>query len=281
MDPLIRMEGRAPSPPRRHLAMELRAPFEFAAFRISGPLFRRLPRGDGHPVLVLPGFLGADDSTNSLRKALRGKGFWVHGWGQGRNLGPAAATMDGLRLQLAAIHKRHGRRVSLLGYSMGGLMARALAREFPDTVRSLVMLSSPFRFRPGDSSSVLDIYAKVNARWPNTTIDFDDIPELDEDHLLGPLAMPSTSIYSRSDGMIRSRLCLEAKGLERENVAVVGSHIGMPWNPAAFLVMVDRLAQGEGEWKKFRPPRVSRALFPAPDWWEAPPTHEIGSTISG
>ena len=152
-DLLARLEGRIPAPPRRHLAMELRAPFEYAAFRASGALIRRFPHGDGHPVMVLPGFTGADPSTRTLRHALRANGWWVHGWGQGRNKGPDAATMAGVHRQLEAVNERHGRTVSLVGYSLGGVIARNLARESPELVRCLVMLSAPFRFRPGDGSS--------------------------------------------------------------------------------------------------------------------------------
>ncbi|HKA84411.1 MAG TPA: hypothetical protein VKD21_11140, partial [Acidimicrobiales bacterium] len=105
-----------------------RALTELVGFGVSLPLFRLMPAGDGHPVLVLPGFMADDASTVALRSVLRSRGYRVHGWGLGRNLGPRASVVERLVGRLDAIHGDSGRAVSLVGWSLGGIYARELAR---------------------------------------------------------------------------------------------------------------------------------------------------------
>src|SRR5204863_2180670 len=107
------------------LALEGRAWLEFAALVPALPLLARAPCGDGHPVLVLPGWLANDRSTWALRWFLRNRGYHVHGWKLGRNLGPTAALAE----RFTALRARHGRRLSLIGWSLGGIYARELARR--------------------------------------------------------------------------------------------------------------------------------------------------------
>ena len=209
---------------------ELReAPAEFAAFIASTPMLRTAPRGDGHPVLVLPGLGGDDASTTALRWFLRDRGHWVHGWRLGTNRGPDDRTTSGLSRRLDQLAERHGRTVSIVGWSLGGLYARALARRTPRSVRQVITLGSPIQ---GDA------------------------------YTRGPLPVPSTSIYSRSDGVVPFQLSLERPGPRRENVEVRGSHLGLGHNPAVLLAIADRLAQPEHEWKPFEPRPWLRQLFP-------------------
>jgi len=103
------------------------------------------PRGDGHPVIVLPSFLRGDGHTAPLRRFLAGCGYAVEGWGLGPNLGPTAAVLDGIETLLATVHRRHGRKVTLIGHSLGGVIARELAKQHPGEVRQLLVLASPIR----------------------------------------------------------------------------------------------------------------------------------------
>src|SRR6516164_9814012 len=110
------------------------------AFLASSPLLRVLGHGDGHPVLVLPPFTSDDASTQPLRWVLRSQGYWVHGWRLGWNLGPMAETVDGMHARLQALVDHHGRTVTLIGHSLGGIYARELARRHPDAVRQVITL---------------------------------------------------------------------------------------------------------------------------------------------
>jgi pimeloyl-ACP methyl ester carboxylesterase len=237
-----------------------RALAELLGFGVSLPLFRLMPAGDGHPVLVLPGFMADDWSTVALRSVLRSRGYQVHRWGFGRNLGPRAAVVDGLVSRLGAIHRDSGRSVSLVGWSLGGIYARALARWRPQAVRRVITLGSPFRMRPGDRSNASRLFHRLNAA--------PDLPHpaAIEDE---PLSVPSTAIYTRTDGVARWHLCIEAEHPRAENIEVRGSHCGLGHNPAVILAIADRLAQPEGSFRRFIPPRGTTSLYPPPTWWRA------------
>src|SRR5438552_9628804 len=134
---------RPPSPAL--LALEGRAWLEFAALLPALPFLARAPRGDGHPVLVLPGWMASDLSTRALRWFLRDRGYHVHGWRLGRNVGATAPIREGLGRRFLELRDRHARKLTLLRWSLGGIFARELARRFPDDVRQVITLASPFR----------------------------------------------------------------------------------------------------------------------------------------
>lgn len=230
------------------LALEGRAWVEFAGLLPAFPLLGRAPRGDGHPVLVLPGFFASDRSTRPLRWFLRDRGYHVHGWRLGRNLGPTPEIVAGLGQRFADIRARHGRTMSIVGWSLGGIYARELARRFPDDVRQVITLASPFR-----DPSATNV-ARILRPRPRG-----DLGTLAA-RLRDPLSVPATSVYSRSDGIVAWRSCLDEAGPRSENVEVRSSHCGMGHHAATLLVIADRLAQPEGAWRPF----VSRGFGP---WW--------------
>jgi pimeloyl-ACP methyl ester carboxylesterase len=247
------------APPLAYLLTEgARAMAEYGLFLGTGPLRLALPRGDGHPVLVLPGLGASDVSTRGLRGALRRLGYPVHGWRLGRNIGPTARAMSGMRERLDELGDRYGRSVSLIGWSLGGIYARELARQSPDAVRQVVTLGSPFRLSRTDQSRAHWLYSRYShlhvADW-----------RLPLEHDREPLRVPATSIYSRCDGIVAWQACLDQPTTTTENIAVIGSHLGLGHNPAVVWAVADRLAQPEGQWAAFRPPTLLRYAFPAPD----------------
>ena len=127
------------------LLLEGRAMLEMAALLVAYPLLRRAPRGDGHPVLVLPPFMTSDFSTRVLRSFLRDRGYATHGWKLGRNTGPTPEAVATMVQRLHELRQRYDRRVSLIGWSLGGVYTRELARAFPPDVRQVITLASPFR----------------------------------------------------------------------------------------------------------------------------------------
>jgi pimeloyl-ACP methyl ester carboxylesterase len=244
------------APPAMLTFLEQRAVGEFGAFLAATPLLRLVGRGDRHPVLVLPGFTASDRSTEVLRWYLRSLGYWTHGWHLGRNLGPQHHIVAGLVARLAELHAQHGRKVSLIGQSLGGIYARHLAFRHPEMVRGVTTLGSPFRTQPGDHSAVEHL-------WRITTVR--SRPQVrrlitDEQDLV--LDVPSTAIYSRTDGIVAWQLCIESAGPLRESIEVRSSHSGMGVNPSALYAIADRLAQPEGQWQPFRAPLTLRHLYP-------------------
>lgn len=210
------------------VAREARAGPEFAAFMaFAGPLIAAAPRGDGHPVLVLPGLGASDLSTRPLRWFLDRLGYRTHGWGIGRNAGLSRRTSAVLAEKLDTLVDEHGRRVSLVGWSLGGVYATGLAEHAPHRVRSVITLGSPLVVRPPVAHRV-----------------------------------PMTSVYSRSDAIVPWRASILPRSTSYESVEVRGSHLGLGHNPAVLVVVADRLSQPEGAWRPFVAPGWARRWIP-------------------
>jgi len=231
--------------------LEGRALLELAALIPAYPFLRRAPRGDGHPVLVFPGFMASDFSTRTLRRFLRDLGYGAHGWGLGRNLGPSPTIVAGLGERLAALHQRYARRVSLIGWSLGGVYARELSRHLPDAVRQVITLASPFRDL--DATNVPRFLRDRRPTHPDEQVLRAALRE--------PVPVPATAIYSRSDGIASWRSCMEEPGPRSENIEVESSHLGIGHHPVVLLTIADRLAQAEGAWKPFVSPAQWRWPF--------------------
>ncbi len=236
--------GRLRPPALGLLLAEARGLLEFNASILLSPLLMRAPRGDGHPVLALPGFLASDLSMAPMRRYLGQLGYEAHAWRMGRNLGGLARMRDALRARLTEIHAASGRKVSLVGWSLGGVYARDLALQSPDMVRSVITLGSPF----ANDVRATNATALYEALSGEKVEDFADVREA----IAGDLQVPATSIYSRSDGVVNWRTCLLRPNERAENIEVhFASHIGLGVNAAALWAVADRLAQPEGEFWPF------------------------------
>ncbi|MDX1502551.1 MAG: alpha/beta hydrolase [Thermoanaerobaculia bacterium] len=243
---------------------EGRAAGELATTVALRPLLRRLSRGDGHPVLLLPGFLASDLSTRPLRRFLRDLEYWAHRWRLGRNLGPQNGLERRLEERLGEVAERHGRRVSLVGWSLGGLYARLLANRFPERIRCVISLGSPFNG-----------HRKANNSWRLyewiTDERLDEIPDERLAMVRATPPCPTTSVFSRTDGITAWQCSVEPEGPRAESIEIPGSHLGLGFNPLALYVIADRLAQPERGWQPFfrpgrrhppgirRPPEAVRA----------------------
>src|SRR5258708_12957467 len=139
---------RSRPPSRQLLWLELRGILELQAFFAAYPLLRLAPRGDGHPVIVLPGLAASDASTRPLRAYLTEQGYAAHGWKQGPNHGPRAGVEEGMQARLAELAERYQRKVSLIGWTLGGAFARGLARRGPGQARPVVTPGTPFPTHP-------------------------------------------------------------------------------------------------------------------------------------
>lgn len=234
-----------------------RAAVEFGLLVSAWPLLRTLPVGDGHPVLVLPGLLAGDGSTRPLRGLLRRLGYRVHGWRLGRNVGPTAKAISGMADRLDDLDRRYGAPVSVIGWSLGGIFARGMARRRPSSVRQVITLGTPFRLTDHNQTRA----GAAFKRFSHLHVERAPVPlDLETE----PLSVPSSSIYSRYDGVVAWQACLDVPSQRAENIAVLGSHFGFGHNPAVLYAVADRLAQPSGQWAPFRPPPVLRPLFPRP-----------------
>ncbi len=244
-------------PSKALLMLEGRALLEIAAYYQALPLLRRsLPRGDGHPVLLIPGFLASDRSTRLLRNFLRERGYAAHRWNLGRNLVFSMDRMAEIQQRITLLKRQYGLKVSLVGWSMGGLFAREIARAQPDDIRQVITLGTPFA-RSLKANNAHWLYRFINGHHAD-----DVAPELIR-RMQEPLPGPSTAIYSRTDGVVAWQCCIEQReGPFNENVRVRGSHCGLGFNPMVLYVIGDRLAQPEGQWVRFERKGLHRLLYP-------------------
>ena len=227
------------------MALEFRAFWEFGALLPSWPLLARAPRGDGHAVMVFPGLSANDASTAPLRQYLQSLNYSACGWQQGFNFGPRAGVLDEAKSNLMQTFERTGRKVSLIGWSLGGVYARELAKEMPDMVRSVITLGTPFAgsHKATNAWRVYQLTSGRNVELESENYDLPTAPPV-----------PTTSIYSRTDGVVAWQASIQAPGPANpltENIEVLASHIGLGFNPSAWWAVADRLAQAEGQWQPF------------------------------
>ena len=241
---------RPPSP--LLLALEgVRAVWEFGASVTALPILQTAPRGDGHAVLVFPGLIATDLSTQPLRRYLQAQGYLAHAWGLGRNLGPRPGVLDACRELIRRLRRESGGKVSLIGWSLGGIYAREMAKDLPGDVRCVITLGTPFRGSPR-ATNAWRVYELASGETVDT---------INREEIERPPPVPTTSIFSRSDGVVAWQCSVEREKEKVENIEVEASHIGLGVHPAVLYAVADRLAQPEGAWKHFDRTGCFRSLF--------------------
>ncbi|HXZ16705.1 MAG TPA: alpha/beta fold hydrolase, partial [Roseiarcus sp.] len=197
--------GRDIAPPSALLlALEPLGLFGIARLLVAAPFLATARRGVPQPVIVLPGLGASDRATTAIRTYLGFLGHQAHGWKRGRNVRPTGADLLAVAAQIRALHAEAGAPVSLVGWSRGGIIAREAARMAPEAVRMVITLGSPF---------AAPAATNVAAVWRRLTGEPFPAPAPEQLRALAaPLPVPSTSIYSRSDGVVAWRACRQAEG---------------------------------------------------------------------
>jgi pimeloyl-ACP methyl ester carboxylesterase len=234
------------------MVLEGRAPIEFFSLVAALPWLARLPRGDGHPVLVFPGMAAGDITTLPLRRFLSSLGYVTHAWGQGLNFGPRSGVLERSSDDIRALADKHGQPVSLIGWSLGGVYARELAKRQPALTRCVITLGTPFTGHP-KATNAWRLYELLSRSKVGDSRLMAEIRH--------PPPVPTTSIYSRSDGIVSWRCSLNDPGPLAENIEVPASHVGMGANPLALFAVADRLAQPIGQWRRFDVSGARRFFF--------------------
>jgi len=245
-------------PPRlRHSVMELgRVVLEMGSSAMLGPLFKTLPRGDGHSVMTLPGFMGADGSTSQLRKFLNQRGYKAIPWGLGRNasevrsqdiddfLEHRAQTEDVIAGLVEREFIASGGKVTLIGWSLGGLYAVAVAHRFPQWVRQAITLGTPY----GDPRGTA-LYSVMGNLYDNEVDDAALERWVGHTYSGGKLRVPVLALFSESDGIVGAGIA-RCQGDPRyvTNMAVMASHVGFPFNPLVFAVIANHLVEPQRRW---------------------------------
>jgi hypothetical protein len=246
-------------PPSKTLMfLEGRAISELGAFLGALPLLSLAPLGDGHPVLVLPGLVASDVSTRPLRAFLENRGYAATGWRQGRNLGLRPGVQHAMTDLVKELSDTHGRKISLIGWSLGGLYARQLAKMMPQRVRQVITLGSPFAAGP-KATNAWRVYEMASGRRA------DQEDARFGGSLSGTPPVPTTAIFSRTDGICAWQGCKEKTSSTSESIEVESSHCGMGHHPAVVYAVADRLAQPEGQWKPFDRSGWRSLVYPDPN----------------
>lgn len=257
------------------LMLEGRAPWELSALVMATPWLNRLPGGDGHPVVVFPG-LGANDlSTKPLRSFLDRLGYVTHPWRQGFNFGPRHGVLHKAVDATRDIAQKAGRPVSLIGWSLGGIYAREIAKELVEPgssgagthpargagvngghtgteVRCVITLGTPFAGHPR-ATNAWRFYEMVSGQRTHD-------PALLAQIRRAP-PVPTTSIYSRTDGIVAWQCSVNEPRDRVENIEVHASHVGLGMNPLALYAVADRLRQDPAQWKPFDAVGARRWFF--------------------
>lgn len=200
--------------------------------------------GDGHPVLVLPGFMASDFSTILLRKLLKELGYSPYGWRLGRNYAKEDYIQT-LENRVSDLSQSYGKSVSLIGWSLGGVYARQIAKSRPDSIRQIITLASPFKgiTKPNNAKWMYDILTRGKG---TAAVDKDLIADIPN-----AAPVPTTAIYSKEDGVVPWSVCMEEESHIYQNVQVRGSHLGLAVNPAVIQIITDRLKYDRSNWERF------------------------------
>jgi pimeloyl-ACP methyl ester carboxylesterase len=234
------------------MLLEGRAPWEYAATVAVMPWLSRLPAGDGHPVIVFPGLGASEQSTRLMRDFLGGLGYAVHDWGLGRNR-PRDGLLEACRERVLEVASRHDRKVSLVGWSLGGVYARELAKQLEPQTRCVITLGSPFsgHVRATNVARAYELYSGRPLRHDPVRAE----------RLKRAPQVPTTSIYSKTDGVVAWQCSLNEDAPHTENIEIHASHLGLGVNPLALYAVADRLRQDPARWQRFDARAVPRWLF--------------------
>lgn len=222
------------------------------AFQLSRALLSRpetdvVIRGDGHPIVVLPGFCCGNISTAFMRRALRQRGHNVIPWTCGHNMGITDEMVCDVVKQVSELAWANQQPVSLLGQSLGGCVSRVVANMIPHEVRQVVTLGSPI-------NGVTEILDSVKMMYNARTIGSLDAQTAWETYynmIVDNPPVPCTSVYSKSDGVVGWRESIQVENDITENIEVGSSHLTMGFDIDVINIVADRLAQPENQWNKY------------------------------
>jgi pimeloyl-ACP methyl ester carboxylesterase len=221
-------------PGRRDLLQELRLPLDSLRWAPEWLTMRPRRAAQPHPVILLPGYGAGPRSLHVMRLFLRRHGHYVDDWGLGRNDGDASRLRAGLVPVVEAMRTRHdGRPVTLVGWSLGGYIAREYAREHPGAVRKVVTLGSPVIGGPR--------YTATARRYQEQGYDLERIEQAILARYAQPLQVPVAAIYSRRDGIVAWRACIDRMSPRVRHIEVHETHLGLILSPRVLALVAEEI----------------------------------------
>lgn len=227
------MTERISPPLPAGLLREATGLFEFPRLLVNVPRLMRTPQGANTPVMVLPGFGTTDASTGPLRTFLRLRGYRTYRWKQGLNRGNVERMLPRVRERVERLADRAGSPVALVGWSLGGVFARETARDRPDLVSRIVTLGTPVIGGPK--------YTAAAGFYRNQGVDLDALESAIDDRFETPIRTRMTAIYSKNDGVVSWRACIDGRSPDIEHVEVAATHVGLGVSTEVYEIVADRL----------------------------------------
>ena len=223
------------APPFRALAGEFLTPLELPRLLAASPALVQQPRGSGEPVIVLPGLAASNASTVLMRGYLSWLGYSVEGWTEGRNTGDVRGLLPPVIQQVQQLHGQSDSQVNIVGWSLGGVIAREVARGYPDIVRQIVTMGSPVVGGPK--------YTSFGRMYEQRGADLDQIEARLAERENQPIDVPVTSIYSKRDGIVGWQASIDRHTPQVEHREVSATHLGLGISAEVFIILAQKLAQ--------------------------------------
>jgi pimeloyl-ACP methyl ester carboxylesterase len=223
-----------PIPPVQKMINEAFSWTEIPELFLRGPSLLGKPRGDGQRIIVVPGFSTGDISTLPLRQYLASLGYRVSGWNMGVNSGDVLDAIARLNQRVQTEHAAEDEQIILIGWSLGGYLAREVARELPHAVAQVITMGTPVVGGPK--------YTRVAEYFRSSGMDLNEIEREVDARTVVPLKVPVTAIYSKRDGVVAWEACIDETSDTVEHVEVMSSHIGMGISSTVYNIISTRLA---------------------------------------
>ena len=204
-----------------------------------------LPNGDGHAVVIFPGLATNHQAVAPLKTFFKDLGYHVLDWSRGLNKRPQGNVdrwLDGLAEEIDDMTRSHDAPISLVGWSLGGIHAREVAKRLPTRARQVITIGTSFAGAPEHTRAWL-VYRLLNSKKLLSS-------KALAQRLAAPPEVPATSIFSRTDGVVAWQACIQAGGERHcENIEVTGSHCGLAWNSEVYRVVANCVCQTPGQWQ--------------------------------
>ena len=217
------------------IARESLSGLEFARLMAASPVLALQPKGRGQSVIVLPGFSASNTSTVPLRRYLTWLGYEVHGWELGRNTGNVRELWPQVFDEVRQIYARSGSPVDIVGWSLGGVIAREVARDHPEIVRQVITMGSPV---VGGAK-----YTSMSRLFKQRGVDLDEMEATIAARESTPIRVPVTSIYSKNDGVVGWEASIDQHNTQVEHLEVYTTHLGLGISPDVFKIIARKLAR--------------------------------------
>ena len=227
--------GRPSGPPDRStLAGEALSGLQIPRLMLAVPRLARVPRGDGSPVVDIPGWRAPESSMAPLRAYLRRLGYQARTWGLGTNMGDPQGDAERMAESIAALSERAGSPVALVGWSLGGVIAREVAREIPENVSRVITYGTPVLGGPAHTVAASNYEAGFGDEVDRI------VAGLDAD---APISVPITAIFTRRDGIVAWQACIDRASPDVEHIEVSSTHIGLGIDPDVWEIVARTLAK--------------------------------------